>query len=143
MARRQWSAGSWPSARPGMQPRVLVESSDAVEQWAMEEALRDAGYEVAVCDGPTVYGSPCPLAQGGGCALAAGADAVVNGFALGVPENRDVIRALQECCPATPVIVEARRHEVDRYADLLDGCQIMPFWVNTAGLLSAVREVLP
>lgn len=126
-----------------MRPRVLVESSDAAEQWAMEEALRAAGYEVAVCDGPGVYGSPCPLVQTGECALAAGADVIVNGFPLGLPDNQDVLWALQERCPATPVIVEARRHEVERYATLLEGCQIMPFSLTTAGLLSAVREVVP
>jgi hypothetical protein len=49
VGRRQWSPGDWGSRRPGMRPRVLVESSDAAEQWAMEEALRGAGYEVAVC----------------------------------------------------------------------------------------------
>ena len=143
MGRRQWSPGTWRSVRPGMRPRVLVETSDAAEQWAMEEALRDAGYEVAVCDGPAVYGAPCPLVERGECELAAGANVVVNAFPLRVPENQDVLWALQERCPATPVIVEARRHEVERYAELLEGCQVMPFSVTTAGLLSAVREVVP
>ena len=143
MGRRQWSPGDWGSRRPGMRPRVLVESSDAAEQWAMEEALRGAGYEVAVCDGPSVYGAPCPLVRQGECALAAGADVIVNGFPLGVPDNQDVIGALQERCPATPVIVEARRHEVEKFAELLEGCQVMPFSVTTAVLLSAVREVVP
>jgi hypothetical protein len=108
VGRRQWSPGNWRSLRPGMRPRVLVESSDAAEQWAMEEALRGAGYEVAVCDGPSVYGAPWPLVRQGECALAAGADVIVNGLPLG-----------------------------------LEGCQVMPFSVTTAGLLTAVREVAP
>lgn len=47
LRKRSWQAGNWTSSLSD-RPRVLVESSDAVEQWALETALDSAGYEVAV-----------------------------------------------------------------------------------------------
>jgi hypothetical protein len=121
---------------------VLVESSDAAEQWALEKALAGAGYEVAVCDGPSWYGGPCPLVRRGECALAAGADVVVNRFCLAEPDNQDVVGALRDHRPETPVIIEARPQERERHADLLADCRVVPGPLTTAGLLGSVRDAL-
>jgi hypothetical protein len=75
---------------------------DGAEAWAQAETLRDAGYELAVCKGPTpgpwrpradlrpgYFEDPdwwaddgertiCPLVVGGKCALVDGADVVVS-----------------------------------------------------------------
>jgi hypothetical protein len=102
LRKRAWTAGNWSSPRSG-RTRVLVESSDAVEQWAFETALGDAGYDVAVCDGPSYHGAPCPLIRTGDCPLVAGADVIVNRFRLCEPANQDVLRAVRSHWPATPV----------------------------------------
>ena len=121
---------------------MLVESSDAVEQWALETAMEDAGYEVAVCDGPSFHGAPCPLVRTGDCPLAGGADVIVNRFRLSEPANQDVVRAVRARWPETPVVVEAMPQERDRNAELLADCQVVPGPQSTVGLLAAVHDAL-
>jgi hypothetical protein len=137
--RRDWEAGDWPSPDRS-RTRVLVESSDAADQWALGKVLRTAGYEVAVCDGPSVFGAPCPLVRGGDCALAAGADVIVNLFHLDERANQDVIRALRAYRPATPVVVESRPKERDRHADVLNGCRFVSGPLTSKGMLAAVND---
>lgn len=139
LRKRAWTAGNWSSPRSG-RTRVLVESSDAVEQWALETALGDAGYDVAVCDGPSYHGAPCPLIRTGDCPVAAGADVIVNRFRLCEPANQDVLRAVRSHWPATPVIIEATPQEREHHAELLAGCDVMAGPQSTAGLLAAIRS---
>jgi hypothetical protein len=54
--------------------RILVESTEA---WAYAPALREAGYEVAVCSGPRP-GELCPLLELGACATASAAHVVLS-----------------------------------------------------------------
>src|SRR4051812_337974 len=88
---------TWPE-RSG-KTRVLIEHPDAAELWAHADTLLEAGYDTAVCPGPSA-GRPhhhsrpayfeddvpqernaprtaCPLLCGGHCALAEGADMIV------------------------------------------------------------------
>ena len=55
------------------QRRVLVESPDA---WAIRPKLVAAGYEVAICRGPSPY-DVCPLLLHGRCATASAAHEIV------------------------------------------------------------------
>ena len=141
MSRRSWKAGNWGHGRSG-RARVLVENADGAEQWACEGILGRAGYEVAVCGGPDAHGAPCPLVERGECDLAAGADVIVNGFRLAEPRNQDVIRALRAHRPGTPLVVEAAVQEIERHADVLQGCTVASFPMTTAGLLEEVGEAL-
>jgi hypothetical protein len=141
LRKRSWEAGEWSTASSD-RPRVLVESSDAVEQWALTGALEDAGYEVAVCDGPSFHGAPCPLVRSGECHLAAGADVIVNRFRLSEPANQDVVWAVQAARPETPVIVEAALQERERHAELLSACRVFPSPQSIAEVLAAVSGAL-
>lgn len=81
--------------------RVLVEASGA--RWRAEEAVRDAGFQVAVCPGP---GPRCPALRGEPCPLAADADAIVLALDLQDPRARALVRAHRSCHPAVPLCVE-------------------------------------
>jgi len=69
----QIEPGEWPE-RSG-RARVLIEHPDPATVWAEAEAMRDAGYDVAVCAGPTRASdrtskpTACPLLVDGRCAL--------------------------------------------------------------------------
>ncbi len=56
-------------------PRVLVETDRS--RWIGEEALTQAGFDVALCNGPCRSGGYCPILRGEPCPLVAGADAVI------------------------------------------------------------------
>lgn len=139
MAPPTFDAGSWSSTRR-IRPRVLMESSDVAVGWALGNALDRAGYEVAVCHGPSVHGTPCPLVQGGECPLAAGADVIVSRMWLSEPANRDVLRLLPTYVPGTPVIVEAGLQDRERHADVLAGCRVVPVPLTARGLLGVVHD---
>ena len=81
-------------------------------------------------DGPAVYGAAVPADGARGGELAAGANVVVNASPPAL-ENHDVPWALQERCPATPVIAEGRRDEAERYAGAPGGLPGLPFSVTT------------
>lgn len=63
---------TWPATE---RPRVLIEADGG--HWPAEQTLRNAGYDVAVCPGPTGRRAPCPLMVGQTCPLVDGADLVV------------------------------------------------------------------
>lgn len=81
--------GDVPSWLPGDRPRVLVEQRgvafDAVA------GLEAAGYDVLACAGRSTGRPACPLVEGGTCALAAGADAIV--VAMPAGPDRDALVA--------------------------------------------------
>ena len=63
----------WPD-----RPRVLIEDPDLESGLTTAQALRRAGYTVAICRGPEPD-EYCPLVGPFDCALVAGADIVVSG----------------------------------------------------------------
>jgi len=139
--RKRQQAPSWPS--DGRGPRVLVEDEGGASQWALEHLLSRAGYQVAVCPGPA--GLPdrrCPLVETRACALAGGADVVLNDLRLGDQSNQAVLQALQGAYPATPIVVEVPRPEVERHEALLRGCQVMLMPATSERVLRSVGDAL-
>ncbi len=69
--------GTVPAWPPGdARPRILVEAGGG--RWRGEQALREAGFQVAVCGGPSRRaGLGCPVLEGGRCPLADGATLIV------------------------------------------------------------------
>ena len=96
----------WPRRDGG--PRILVEAPAG--QWAGEQRLRAAGFQVAVCAGPTARTADdgCPLLAGRDCPLVSEADAVVQ---LLPPEGAGG-RVHAAVCgavrPPVPVVAPAR-----------------------------------
>lgn len=87
-------------------PRVLVEARSG--RWRGEQALRQAGFSVAVCGGPDARtGLPCPALAGEPCPLAVGATVIVC--------------ALPPDDPAATALVAAHRARVPHPSVLTDG----------------------
>lgn len=105
-------AWEWPH------PRVLLEQPDSDETRARVDALRRAGYAVAVCPGPTAD-DRCPLAGDEGCVAARDADVVVSSLGLGMELGREPLVALRERLPDLPVLVEAAAEAASRWPDLV------------------------
>lgn len=130
-----WDPGSWPAV-DAQRPRVLVESADGAERWAIDRILRDAGYDVATCAGPEGHRAACPLVVHGRCALAARADVILNTLRLGHPDNVDVLNALSTHYPDTPVVVEVPAPEALARAELLRGFRVASCPLRRAALVA-------
>jgi hypothetical protein len=116
----------WPG--PHDRPRLLVEAPGG--RWVHEQAVRDAGFQVAVCPGPTSRRRPCPPLVGGVCPMAAGADAIVVCRPSAQGPWGDLPAAHAACHDGVPVAV-ALRPGVDApsEAEVLpsDDSEVVPF----------------
>jgi len=126
-------------------PRVLIEEPDVAEAFAYWHLLEDHGYAVSWCPGPA--GPPprrCPLVDLGHCDLVGCADVVVSSLPLQLHSSRQVIAALRYLHPATPMIVQAPRQQLEQWSPLLgsgaSGVMRMP--VTGTTLLESVEQVL-
>ena len=127
--------GEWPE-RSG-RPRVLLEHPDGMALWTEAEELRKAGYDVAVCKGPSEEAGACPLLVEGRCTLADGADAVVTTPSL--QDGRRIIAALAER-PAA-LVVEGPRNALSLGGYRVDRATV-PYPLTIGALVAAVGEVL-
>ena len=143
----------WPA--PTGKPRVLIENPDRADLWAHAEVLREAGYDVAVCAGPTPAPEPvtwfqrmfradpepvepqqrtlCPLVAHGHCPLVEGADVVVSTTAL--TDSKEIHATLS--ARSTPkLVVEGTTAELDHAGDAVE----IPLPVLPAQLVDAVER---
>jgi hypothetical protein len=120
---------------------VLLESPDREENSARIDALRRAGYAVAVCPGPTAE-SRCPLAGDEGCAVAHGADLVVSSLGLSEVAEREPLAALRTRLPDLPVLVEADAETAARWPDLVPEEERLEPGINPSELVGRVRRAL-
>jgi hypothetical protein len=151
----------WPS-RTG-RARVLIEHPDPAVLWAEAEAMRDAGYDVAVCTGPTrTFERPrsggirlrafadeearvdqlrqaCPLLANGRCSLVEQADVVVSTTDLG--ESQSVLAALSDR-RTPPLVVESSKSVLDRGGYEIGDATVIDVPVTEKTLLEAVSEAL-
>jgi hypothetical protein len=142
-------------------PRVLIENPDGADLWAHADVLREAGYEVAMCGGPTVetrnvpwfrrrplpWGSPsrveldrhtlCPLLSEGHCPLVEGADVVVSTTQL--TDGREIIAKLSaKTSPA--VVVEGTSFDLERDRDVVGDSVELELPVLPHNLVEAVER---
>ena len=151
----------WPT-RTG-RARVLIEHPDPATLWAEAEAMRDAGYDVAVCTGPTKtfehkrsFGvrlrtfadeeappdearQTCPLLVNGRCSLVDQADVVVSTTDLG--ESQSVLAALSNRS-APRLVVESSKAVLDRGGHEIGDATVVEVPVTEKTLLEAVSEAL-
>jgi hypothetical protein len=106
----------WPPAET--RPRVLVEV--AGRRWSGENAADKAGLATRICAGPdhrVRHG--CPVLDGGTCALADGADAIVVLLDPDDERSQELIEAHRRNSPGTPVLV---RHQTVDGDAVSSGC---------------------
>lgn len=119
--------------------KVLVETPDEAFAWAAERILDEAGYEVAVCYGPGNR-EECPVVAGAHCALADEANVIFFAHRLSDERAREVLDALRDAYPDTPLCVEIPEPSVPRYAEQLDRCSIVTVPVTRRRLISSIRR---
>jgi len=132
----------WP--QPSGKPRVLIENPDGAELWAHADILRDAGYEVAMCAGPTasVPGERqertlCPLIGEGHCPLVEGADVVVSTTYLA--DGREILTTLSaRSSPA--LVVEGTSDDLERNSDVIGDAVRVKFPVLPEQIVEAVER---
>lgn len=121
-------------------PRVLVENPDRADLLAHADILREAGYDVAICSGPTADSGGracgCPLLEGEGCTLVDGADIVVSTSSL--VGSDEVLAALHATGPS--IVFEASPPNLDRYGALAPSATLLPQPVTAASLRKAVAD---
>lgn len=123
-------------------PRVLLEETSYGEETrARVDALRRAGYAVAVCPGPTAA-DPCPLAGDEGCAAAHGADVVVSSLGLETSEALTALEALRERLPWLPVLVETDAASAASRPDLVPSDDRIEPGLAPADLVARVDAAL-
>jgi hypothetical protein len=146
----------WP-AQTG-KARVLIENPDRADLWAHADLLREAGYDVAMCGGPTPAPEPvtwfrrlfpadsdpvaqertvCPLVAHGDCPLADGADVVVSTTAL--TDSRE-IHATLSARSAPALVVEGTTSDLDRSGGTIGDAVKIALPVLPAQLVDAVER---
>jgi hypothetical protein len=146
-------------AEPSGKPRVLIENPDGADLWAHAEILREAGYEVAMCGGPTpepehvpwlrrLYEADplagerpertfCPLLTEGHCPLVEGADVVVSTTAL--TDSREILATLgARSSPA--LVVEGTSADLEREHDAIGNGVELSLPVMPQQLVEAVER---
>ncbi len=154
--------GEWPDATG--KRRVLIENPDGADLWAHAEILRGAGYDVALCHGPSkpVERMPwyrrrpgyfedaeqlqpdeertlCPLVVEGRCPLVEGADVVVSTTTM--TESREILAALSSR-DSLALVVEGPRAALERDRDVTGAATAIEFPVTEGRLLEAVESAL-
>ena len=117
---------------------VLVEAP-ARWNWAVAEASRLSDCSITFCPGPA--GRPdcgCPMVTGEGCAMVDDADVLVTHLDLASAANRAALAAVRQAKPGMPVIALAWKADVERYPELLEGCDVVPFPWTMPKLRAAV-----
>lgn len=150
--------GEWPAQAGG--PRVLIENADRADLWAQARILREAGYEVAMCSGPTAgsgrapwfrrlplvrAGSApelgertvCPLVAEGHCPLVEGADVVVS--TSGLTDGREILTALG-ARRGQALVVEGTVFDLERARDVAGDAVELKFPVTPRQLVDAVER---
>jgi hypothetical protein len=142
-------------------PRVLIENPDRADLWAHAAVLREAGYDVAMCAGPTAetehvpwfrrrqqdWADPhpterqkrtvCPLVAEGHCPLVEGADVVVSTTRL--TDSREVLATLStRSSPA--LVVEGTSSDLERASDVIGGSVEIKLPVLPQQLVEAVER---
>lgn len=91
---------TWPE--PKRRPRVVIESNR--RRFRAETELRAAGFDVAICRGPSKKSGRCPVLDGIPCPLLAGADAAIVDLPLGDPAALDLLNVERVVHPGLRVL---------------------------------------
>ena len=116
--------------------RVLVECDEPAIQDGLARVLRESGYAVSECAGPASRSHGCPLVVSGQCGLVEDAQVVVHALSPADRSNREVLAALVQSHPDTPIVVEADLVVEDESGDV----RRVRFPMSRAALLDAIHQ---
>ncbi len=133
-SRRWYSPGEAGHNRP----RVLVEDDRPALAISDFSAFTQAGFDVAVCSGPSTGPGGCPLLRGQDCALLTGADVVLHGL----DPRLGICAAIQQRHPGLPVLVKQSREPDGRLAATAPGCTPIDAFCSVPGQVDALRRAL-
>jgi hypothetical protein len=116
-------AGKWADHD---RPRILLESPDGAEAYAVWKLLHRRGYGFSWCPGPRDDAEECALARTGQCPLVDTADAVVSTLDLSTSCCRAVAMELDRVAVGIPVVVVQPGVQAAKWAaDELSACHIV------------------
>jgi hypothetical protein len=85
--------------------RLLVESADPALAISDFGAYREAGFDVALCEGPQFEAAECPLVRGEGCPYASSADVVLFDLGDDAEARLQVLEKMLATVPDLPIVV--------------------------------------
>ena len=131
----------WPRETNSL--RVLVECEEPTVQDGLERALRSAGHATAACAGPASRGSGhCPLVVDGRCGLVEDADVVVHAFDPDRADLAQVLHAIHDRCPMTPVIVEVSSGTDVRATSAIAACHTLRYPATAGAVVDTVHSIV-
>ena len=131
---RQRTTGQWWRRQESAGLRLVVEGAEGALDIADFRAFRQAGFDVAQCDGPSCDGA-CPTQRGEPCSLVGNADVVLTTLDAGTA----VAAAVRALHPEVPVVVEVRR-EPGAVVEVPPGCTALPFPTSVDGQVRVLRR---
>ncbi len=121
--------------------RALVVHHDVDVADIEADALRRAGYEVDLCQGP-IGGSPCPVLHGEPCWQAEKADVLVYDIWASGDGRPELIDELREIHPDKPVVVTSPGMTLD-WVETVGRHNVIPVLGPTpAALVAAVDQAV-
>lgn len=130
MSRRTWSA----PGRAGRRPRLLIEDDWPALAVSDFTLFRDAGFDIAFCQGPGDDPGACPLVRGQRCALIDSADVVLHGLDPGL----GIAAAIRRRRPELPVVVEQSRGPDGTPEPVPEGCIPLGYPCSVGGQIDAL-----
>jgi hypothetical protein len=133
--------GAWVGPAEGK--RVLIEEDDSELRKAMAQALQDAGFQTAECDGPGTHGERrCPLVDGQGCDAVDRADAVLQVFVPSDDAMQEVRHAIRTHDPDKVITVICPAPAASRHADRLAGTTVATEPLTRRGVVAAAERAV-
>jgi hypothetical protein len=138
-------AGPGLTAHPGQRaylshhdgrPRVLVETADPALLISEHRFLVDAGFDVAVCGGPSEDPSRCPVLRGEECELVTGAAVVLHAL----DPDLHIAAGIKAAHPNLPVLVERPRRLAGPPVPVPEGCVPLDMPCSLGAQLEAIRR---
>ena len=129
-----------PQWGPSDGARVLIEATEWSARQTMAQILQAAGHRTVACPGPQGSDQRCRLAAGHGCEAAEQADVVVHALSRDDHRDKEVLAALRQRVPDTPVVVELPEVVIRSCAEEYEGCILVPAPMTAQALVAAVEE---
>jgi len=118
--------------------RLLVESPDPVDAISDFDAFRNTGFEVMVCEGPSVDAHECPVVRGEPCPLMAEADVVLFDLDSDPLTRSQVLAAMRATRPDLPIVVRS----ASSAPATAGGCTTIRPTTSVGGQVSALQKAV-